>query len=329
MLKGMVVVEVAYYYPAPYCCKILSDLGARVIKIEPPEGDPMRYRKEIFANFNYGKEIVRINLKSEEGREEFLKIAEKADVVVEGFRPGTVRKLGISYEDVRKVNEGIIYCSISGFGQKSDLTRPIHDINILSHAGIIWLAGLKRDEPVDPNVQLSDLSSSLFSAIAILSAYIRKLRTGEGVYIDLSMYDTAISSIPLHASSMINRGEHLPDFYRNPGYEIYRAKDCYVSFGILDEQKFWDELCLSLDLGYNGMTFEERVRRFDEIKREIEKKLENLTSEEIEKALNEKVPYSIVRSLKDSLKNYWNVREVEFEGEKIKILGFPAKFHTR
>jgi len=136
MLKGMRVLELASFYIGPFCTQILADLGADVIKIEPPFGEPLRFY--VFAAFNRNKKSVVIDLKSEKGREKFMDLARSVDVIVEGFRPGVAKRLGVDYESVRKVNSSVIYCSISGFGQDSELRDlPVHDINVLSFAGSV------------------------------------------------------------------------------------------------------------------------------------------------------------------------------------------------
>lgn len=326
MLGGMLVLELAYYYPGPYCCKILRDLGAEVVKIEPPAGDPMRYRPEVFASLNRGKKIIRLDLKSDEGRKEFYRLAEKADVIVEGFRPGVAKRLGIDYATVSEINRSIVYCSITGFGQNSEVARPVHDINVLAMAGICEISGLLTGRPVDPNVQLSDFSSAVFAAISIIAAYVQKLKTGRGVYIDLSMFDSALASIPLHTSAILNAGEHMRDFSRNPGYRIYTAKDCYVSLGILDEPKFWDEMCRALGLEFEGMNFEERLERAEEVERAIADRLSMMGREEIERAFGERIPYGIVEGLGDVLERSWMLEDFEFEGERYRTLKFPARF---
>ncbi|MBE8539256.1 CoA transferase [Geoglobus acetivorans] len=330
MLGGMAVIELAYYYPGPFCCKILSDLGARVVKIEPPSGDPMRYRPEIFAGINAGKELLRIDLKTEEGRDEFYRLVEGADVVVEGFRPGVAKKLGVDYETLSKINEGLIYCSITGFGQNSEITRPVHDINVLAMAGICEVSGLAENTPKDPNVQFSDYTSSVMAAISILSAYIRKMRTGRGAYIDVNMYDSALFSVPLHAFRAANGKPHLRDFYDNPGYRIYRAKGCHVSIGILDEPVFWERFCRRLGLDeFAEVGFEERLARADEIEKRVAERLSDMNKREIEDLFGEDIPYGIIEPLERSVSDFDFLREVEFENTKVKTFSFPVRFHLR
>ncbi|WP_048091242.1 CoA transferase [Geoglobus acetivorans] len=328
MLGEMFVIELAYYYPGPFCCKILSDLGARVVKVEPPSGDPMRYRPEIFAGINAGKELHRIDLKTEEGRDEFYRLVESADVVVEGFRPGVAKKLGVDYETLSRINEGLIYCSITGFGQNSKITRPVHDINVLSMAGICEVSGLSEGIPRDPNVQFSDYTSSVMAAISILSAYIRKMRTGRGAYIDVDMYGSALFSVPLHALRAANGRPHLRDFYANPGYRIYRARDCHVSVGILDEPVFWEIFCRRLGLDeLADVGFEERLARAEEIEKLVAERLSNMSRREIEDIFGEDIPYGVIESLENSVSDSDFLRELEFENTEVKTFSFPVRFH--
>lgn len=326
MLEGMKVIEVAYYYPAPYCCKILADLGAEVIKIEPPQGDPMRYRKEIFANFNYNKKILRMDLKKEEDLKRFYDLVKDADVIVEGFRVGVAKKLKIDYQTLKAVNPSIIYCSITGFGQRG-AAKPVHDINILSLSGVCSVTGLKFNKPEDPNVQLSDFASSVFATISILAAYIHKLRTGEGKYIDVSMFNSALAAIPLHVASVGNGKGNIKDFVSNPGYRIYKAKDGYVSIGILDEPRFWKEFCKVIELDYGDISFDERIKRDEEISKQIAEKFKELTVDQIEELLKD-LPCGVVKDLEEALKDSEIIKEISFENERYIVIGFPVRFES-
>ncbi len=328
LLDGMTVVEVAYYYPGPYCCKILLELGARVIKVEPPSGDPMRYREDIYLGMNAGKEIITFDLKRDEDRKKLYEIVKNADVFVEGFRPGVAERIGINYEKLREINDSLIYCSITGFGQRSEMKRPVHDINILSLSGVCEISGLLRDMPSDANVQLSDFSSAITAAVSILSAYIRKLRTGKGTFIDVNMHDSALFAIPLHLLNAACGRDHLPEFYSNPGYRIYRAKDCYVSFGILDEPKFWRIFCERLGLEeYLDVSFDERLKRSEEIERKISEKISQLSKIDLESVFMEDIPYGIVNDLRSVSVRCRLIREETFMGRCVKTLSFPANFH--
>lgn len=320
------VLEVAFYYPAPFCTRILASLGAEVIKIEPPNGDPARILGEIFAVFNIGKKILQLDLKTEEGRAKFLELAENADVIVEGLRPGTVKKLGIDYETVSKVNPGIIYCSISAFGQKNRFSRfPAHDVNVLGLAGILEISG--KGYPSDPNIQLADFASSLVAVISILSALIERDRTGVGKRIDVSMLRSAIFAVPVHLTSILNGLGMLPALTKNPGYGIYKTKDGYITLGIVAEEHFWRKLCEVL--GISNVSLFNAIARYDSLREEIAKKLENLTTKEaIEKLRFAEVPAFEVHSaleiekLEEMLGEKF-IDEIEFQGKKIKLPKFP------
>ncbi|RLI76106.1 CoA transferase [Archaeoglobales archaeon] len=331
MLEGIKVVEVAYFYPGPYCTQLLAELGAEVIKIEPLGGEPMRYNKATFAALNRNKKSMFLDLKSEKDKQKFFEVVKDSDVVVEGFRPGVAKKLGIDYESVKKINPTIIYCSISGFGQDSSLKDiPVHDINVMSFAGICKITGLKFDKPTDPNVQLSDYASAMFAAVSILAALIRKTKSGEGCYIDLSMMDSAFASIPLHTSQLLNSLGNLKDFVRNPGYEIYEVKDGFVSLGIMDEPHFWRNLCNVLDIKFAEIGYAERIERYDELKKTIQEKLGKYNVNEVSGLLRKaNVPFGIVNSVEDA-KSIVDERGIlgraKYDGKIYDIVGFPAVF---
>ncbi|MEM1578388.1 MAG: CaiB/BaiF CoA-transferase family protein [Archaeoglobaceae archaeon] len=320
------VVEVAFYYPAPFCTRILATLGAEVIKIEPPAGEPARTLGEIFAVFNLGKKILQLDLKTNEGREKFMELVEKADVVVEGLRPGTAKKLGIDYEAVSKVNPGIIYCSISAFGQKTKLSKfPAHDINILGLTGILQICG--KGSPYEPNLQFADLSSSLMAVIAILSALIERERTGVGKRIDISMLHSAIFSVPVQVTSILNGFGLLPALARNPGYGIYRTQDGFITLGIVAEEHFWQRLCSALEIRNTNLF--EAISNFEIVRKEIEEKIASMrTKEAIEKLRSLDIPVFEVLSLEEieeleEMLGEKIVREVEFFGKKIRLVKPP------
>lgn len=320
------ILEVAFYYPAPFATRILASLGAEVIKIEPPYGDPARMLGEIYAAMNFGKKVINLDLKTEEGKKRFLELAESCDVIVEGLRPGTAKRLGIDYETVSKINPKIIYCSISAFGQKSRLSRyPAHDVNVLGLAGILELCG--RGVPVDPNIQFADFTSSMVAVIAILSAIIERERTGLGKRIDVSMLRSAIFGIPIHITSILNGSGLVYALTRNPGYGIYKTKDGYITLGIVAEEHFWRRLCEVLELG--KVSLMEAIERYEDFRKELEKKFASLTTKEaVEKLRLADVPVFEVRSIKDIEKLEEMLGEslfdeIEFEGKKVKVARFP------
>ena len=257
-LSGVKVLDLSRLLPGPYCTLMMADYGAEVIKIEEPEvGDYIRWRKPAIngigarhLTINRNKKSVELNLKSEEGKEIFKKLAASADVILESFRPGVMDRLGIGYEEILKINEGIVYCSLTGYGQTGPYSQlPGHDINFIGYSGILGLIGQKDGKPVIPGVQIADLGGGALMALsAITMALLHKERTGKGQYIDVSMMDGAVSWLYAAASDYFASGE-IPKRGKNrldghyAFYSIYETKDGkFLSVGAA-EKKFWKELC--------------------------------------------------------------------------------------
>lgn len=207
-LEGVKVLDLSAFLPGPHMTMMMADHGADVIMVEPANGtgEPTRVLGETtkdgvsvwFRNIARGKRSLKLNLKDTDGRELLLKLVEAADVMIESFRPGVVKRLGVDYDAVAARNPKIIYCSISAFGQDSSLaTKPAHDVAVQALAGLIDLNRGKTDQqPTLPNVPFADASASLMALSAILMALFRREATGEGDYIDIAMYDAAISWTP-------------------------------------------------------------------------------------------------------------------------------------
>ena len=160
-LSDLTVLDLTVNTPGPFCSMILSDLGARVIKIEPPGGDPLRQSSvSMFAGMNRGKESISLNLKTDGDREVLLRLVERADIVLEGSRPGVAKRLGADYETISARNPGIVYCSISGFGQEGPWRDvPAHDINYLAVGGYMGLQTAIEGRPWPPAILISDVAS--------------------------------------------------------------------------------------------------------------------------------------------------------------------------
>jgi crotonobetainyl-CoA:carnitine CoA-transferase CaiB-like acyl-CoA transferase len=251
------ILDLTQRLPGPLCSLILADMGMDVIKIEEPNrGDFSRYlpplyddQGSLFVFLNRNKRSVTLNLKSVEGRDIFLKMAVTADAILEGFRPGLMESLGLGYEQVKKVNPGVVYCSLSGYGQDGPYRdRAGHDINYNALAGILAMAGNDAG-PVLPGMLLADVGGGLAAVIAILMGLLHKERSSEGQYIDVSMFDVIFSwfSLTNVAESIalkkpLTRGE-TTFTGKLACYQMYRTKDDqYVSLGAL-ERKFWEEFC--------------------------------------------------------------------------------------
>jgi len=246
-LSGLTVLDLSRLLPGPFCSMILADHGARVIAVED-----RGYAMEAGINSSVlrNKEHMTLNLKSGQGREIFLRMAEKADVILEGFRPGVVARLGVDYDAVSARNPGIIYCSISGYGQTGPFRNEAgHDVNYLSVAGVLDLMGEKDRPPAIPGIQIADLAGGGMNAvIGILLALNARHQSGKGQYIDISMTDGSFSLLSLVLSIQqftgvpVKRADSLLS-HRYACYNTYETKDGrYLSIGAV-ENRFWKNLC--------------------------------------------------------------------------------------
>ncbi len=261
-LEGTCVLDLTRLIPGPFCTLILADLGAEVIKIEAPDvGDYERLIKPFqgemayrFMLLNRNKKSIGLNLKQDRGREIFLGLARQADVVIEGFRPGVMDRLGLGYDELRSVNEGLVYCSLTSYGHNGPCRDKVaHDINILALTGLLDLIGPADGTPVIPGVQLVDTVSALYAVIGIQAALASKGRTGKGQHVDISMHDCTFSLMfdsvryPLAEGRVPERGkERLMGGLA--GYNVYQSKDGrYMAIGAL-EKKFNERLLREMGL---------------------------------------------------------------------------------
>ncbi|MBV1904641.1 MAG: CoA transferase, partial [Pseudomonadales bacterium] len=198
-LEGIRVLDLSLFLPGPLLTQMMADHGAEVIKLEPVNGgEPNREIGQkrdgvsvYFANTHRGKKSVQLNLKTDEGREMALRLAEKSDVVIEAFRPGVADRLGMGYAAVKERNPGVVYASLSAFGQTGPyIKKPAHDLATEGYAGILS-ANLGFDgKPAIPAIPAADMLTSMMGLSAVLMALLRKKDTGQGDYIDLAMMDS-------------------------------------------------------------------------------------------------------------------------------------------
>lgn len=260
-LDGMRVLDLSRLLPGPYCSMILADFGAEVIKIEEPgRGDYSRSFPPIQNGFGYwhlqlnrNKKSVAIDLKSEAGRAAFLQLAQTADVVMESYRPGVLKRLGIDYETVSKLNPKIVYCAITGYGKQGPLVKQAdHDIGYVSLAGVVSMSGEPAGKPAIPGVLMADMNAALMAGMSIMMAVRHAEQSGQGQEIDIALYNTALTlmsgaaSLYFGSGFVAERGNNwLTGAYAN--YNIYETRDGrYVSVGCL-EKKFWSNLCTALE----------------------------------------------------------------------------------
>lgn len=290
-LKELKMLDLSSLLPGPFCSLILADLGMEVLKIEEVnQGDYFRKKGQVqnnyssyFLSLNRNKKSMTLNLKMKEGKELFYKLIRKYDIVLEGFRPGVMDRLGIGYEELKKRNPEVILCSISGYGQDGPYRdRSGHDINYIGLGGILGLIGAKNETPVIPSVQIADIGGGgMMAAIAILVAVIHRQKTGKGQHLDVSMLDGVISWLSLHAGKYLidkelpTQGDILLTG-RYACYQVYKTKDGrYMSLGAL-EQKFWKNFCEAIGrkefIRKQFVEGDERVLIIEEIRKLFQRK---------------------------------------------------------
>ena len=257
-LAGLRVLDLTRLLPGAWCTQMLADFGADVLKIEQPgRGDYNRafppiakHESGSFLLLNRNKKSLTLNLKSDEGRAIFERLAATADIVIESFRPGVMQRLGLDYEALAERNPRLIYCAISGYGVGGPMEQvPGHDMNYLALAGALQLFGTRDTGPIVPGLSIADVGGgSLPAAFAILAAVISRTSTGHGQFIDISMTDGAVSWLSLHAADQFfagiePKGGERPFIGGAPCYNVYRCRDGrHIALGIIEEQ-FWQAFC--------------------------------------------------------------------------------------
>ena len=256
-LEGIRILDLTRMLPGPYATMILADLGAEVVKIEDTRaGDPTRWSARhrsgagsTFAAVNRGKQSLAVDLKSPAGAEIFRRLAARCDVLMEGFRPGVMDRLGLGFEALAPVAPGLVFCSISGYGQDGPYReRAGHDVNYLALAGVLGLQTDRTGTPVISGIQIADLTGALFAVIAVLAALAARARTGRGQRIDVSMADASMALLPVAAARFfagepVPLGERLALSGQLACYNVYQTADGrHLSVGALEE-KFWRSFC--------------------------------------------------------------------------------------
>lgn len=257
-LDGVKVLDLTPFIPGIYCTMLLGDMGAEVIKIETPGGlkglsDAMRRRVDGTRRLERSKKSIVLNLREKEGKEIFYKLAEKSDAILEGYRPGVVKKLGIDYGTIKDINPRIVYCSMSGFGQESPYLKiPGFDSIYASIGGALSVVGDREGRPVQPLNFVGDLGGGgLHAALGIVSALYARGKIGKGQYIDLAMTDGVVSMVAQafalywHDGVLPVRGKDF-DSGGLPDYNMYETKDGkYITIATL-LPAFWENLCKTI-----------------------------------------------------------------------------------
>jgi len=320
-LKNLLVVDLTRVLVGPYCTMILSDLGARVIKVEAPEiGDDSRkfgpFVKDYSAYFmslNRGKESIALNLKNEDDKKIFDKILSKADILVENFKPGTLEKWGYGWKDVNKKYPKLIYASASGFGQTGPLKElPAYDMVVQGMGGLMSVTGQPNSEPTRVGTSIGDITAGLFTAIGINAALYDRQKTGKGMYIDVSMLDCQIAILENAIARYLAKNEiPKPMGSRHPSiapFEAFKTKDSHIIIAAGND-KLFEKLCQVLNINNilkdeKFKTNSSRAQNMDELKKILEKELSSKnTSDWVSLMEKEKIPCGPIFNIKQAVEN--------------------------
>ncbi|PSJ63019.1 CaiB/BaiF CoA transferase family protein [Pseudaminobacter soli (ex Li et al. 2025)] len=298
-LTGLVVVDMSQFLSGPYCSLRLMDLGARVIKIERPDGGDLSRRlylsdteiggdSTIFHAINRAKESLAIDLKNEDDLAALCTLLAKADVLIQNFRPGVIERLGLDYEAVRKINPRLVYASISGYGEEGPwLKRPGQDLLAQSRSGVMWLNGDEEQGPVPFGLAIGDMLAGAAAAQGILAALVRRSVTGQGSHVETSLLEALVDLQFEVLTTHLNDGRRLPrrsrfrsaHAYLAAPYGVYPARDGYLAIAMTPIPKLADLLGLEELAQYRDDPASWFTAR-DEIKAIIAKRIATGTIEE-------------------------------------------------
>ena len=347
-LSHIKILDLTRFLSGPFCAMLLADMGADVIKIEAPgHGDDARYQGTIingeswyFVGSNRNKRGMTLNLKSKEGKEIFLRLVKKSDVVVENFRAGVMRSLGLDYEALRKVNPGIVYCGISGFGKDGPYhLRPAFDFIAQGISGFMSVNGFPDREPVRTGIPISDSVAGIYAAFGILVALMARQRTGKGQEVQTALVDGMVSILSLQAEKYFATGKVSErggnDHPASSPYGTFKALDGYINIAPAGDP-MWERLAQAL--GLKHLLDDPRFRTNDlrrQNRKELNAIVDGITSkrtmaEWIEYLNKEGVPCGPINDLAQTfedaqVKHQEMVLELDQPSGKVKVLGFPVK----
>jgi CoA:oxalate CoA-transferase len=347
-LSHIKVVDLTRFLAGPFCTMLLADMGADIIKIEAPgHGDDARYQGTIvngesgyFVGMNRNKRGMTLDLKTREGKEIFLRLVEKCDVVAENFRPGVMRNLGLDFEALRKVNPRIIYCGISGFGKDGPYyLRPAFDFIAQGVSGFMSVTGFPDREPVRTGIPISDSVAGIYAAFGILVALMAREHTGKGQEVQTSLVDAMISVLSFQADRYFGTGKVTErggnDHPVSSPYGTFKALDGYINIAPAGDP-MWERLVQAL--GLKDLLEDPRFRTNDSRRlnrKELNSLINEITSkrtmaEWIEYLNREGVPcgpiYNLAQTFEDpQVRHQEMVLELEQPSGRVKTLGFPVK----
>lgn len=349
-LAGMRVVDLTQFLSGPFCTMMLGDLGADVIKIESPEGDMTRTLPPHFVgddsayylHVNRNKRDLVLDLKRPEGRDVLADLIRKSDVVVENFRPGVLAKLGLRYEDAAKENPGIIWCSISGFGQDGPYRdRPAYDMVVQALSGAMSLTGEPDGRPVRLGLPIGDLAAGMYAAVGILAALHERTESGRGQVVDVAMLDSLVSLLSYQgAYAMLSGKAPAPQGRGHDSIPTYRTFSCGDGRDVAvtaNTERMWAGLCTAL--GLTELTHDPRFRtngerwtHREELWPILDERFQGLTADDAAERLRaQSVPAAVINDVLDAV-NDEHVRArdmvltlVAGDGRTVDALGNPVR----
>ena len=320
-LKNLLVLDLTRVLVGPYCTMMLSDLGARVIKVEAPEvGDDSRNfgpfiedYSAYFMSLNRGKESIALNLKNSDDKKIFDKILAKADILVENFKPGTLEKWGYGWKDICEKYPKLIYASASGFGQTGPLKElPAYDMVVQGMGGLMSVTGQPNSEPTRVGTSIGDITAGLFTTIGINAALYDREKTGKGTFIDVSMLDCQIAILENAIARYLSKNEiPKPMGSRHPSiapFEAFKTKDSYIIIAAGND-KLFEKLCNVLEISelINDQKFNtnsSRSKNISELKVIIENKLSSkITTDWVSQMEKERIPCGPIYNIKEAVEN--------------------------
>lgn len=349
-LKGLVVADFSQLAQGPWATQMLGDMGADIIKIEPVKGDWMRHysygnlypegESISFVSFNRNKRSIALNLKDDEGIKIAKDIILKSDILLENFRPGVMDRLGLGYEDIKKINPAIVYCSSSGYGASGPyLKRPGQDLMAQSISGGAALNGKKGDVPVVTAVGQADLLTSLFIVQSVLAAIYSRSISGKGQKIEANLMNSAVGFHVQEVTAFLHKGENpeksesgIPNPWLGAPYGLYNTSDNFVAIGMNSVQKVAQAIGFDK---YDSKEFDSNniIENRDQIRLDFDEVFKTKKTEEwLKILLKHDIWCSQVNTFNEMVEDpqiKHNQMIIEYEHPtvgKIKTTGFPVKF---
>ena len=350
ILKGLTVLDCSQILAGPFCSMILADMGARVIKIEKPNGGddirkwgPFKNGESVgFMNLNRNKESIVIDFKNDDGIETMKSLVKKSDVIIENYRTGTMEKLGLGYEDLKKINDKIIYCSISGFGRTGPYAqRAGFDLVAQGMSGLMSITGHPDNPPAKVGVPIADLNTGMYALSAIEAAYINLLKNNEGQYIEVSLLESALAYTVWESTGYFHNeeiAEPLGSAHRvSAPYQALKTKDGYLNVAA-PNQRNWERLCEAIDRNdlqenKNFIDNTNRMKNLRDLETELEKTfMKKNRNQWIEILDNAGVPCGPINNINE----VWEDPQIKYRNMRIKTehpkigevdnIGVVAKF---